>query len=87
MRRPDQAAGDVVLHPDRQFNGVKVFSATLFAERAQLGHSLTEWLVARPQIKVTQLVVTQSSDAPFHCVAITVFYWEPVARSLGTATG
>jgi hypothetical protein len=80
MRVTDHAAGEVVLHTDHQFNGVKVFSATMFADRDRLGESITTWLEARPQIKVTQMVVTQSSDAAFHCIAITVFYWEPLAR-------
>lgn len=62
------------------FNGVKVFSATMFADRERLGDSITAWLGARPQVKVTQMVVTQSSDAAFHCIAITVFYWEPLPR-------
>jgi hypothetical protein len=61
-----------------QFNGVKVFSATMFADRERLGEGVTAWLAARPNIKVTQVVVTQSSDAAFHCIAITVFYWEPL---------
>ena len=38
----------------------------------------TAWLESNPQVKVTQMVVTQSSDAAFHCIAITVFYWEPL---------
>jgi len=58
---------------------VKVFSATVYAERERLGDSVTEWLATRPHLKVTQMVVTQSSDAAFHCLAITVFYWEPLA--------
>ena len=63
------------------FNGVKVFSATMFADRERLGDSVTTWLASRPDLKVTQMVVTQSSDASFHCIAITVFYWEPIARA------
>jgi len=74
-------AGEVVLHAGRQFNGVKVFSATMFADRERLGESITAWLAARPELKVTQMVVTQSSDAAFHCIAITVFYWEPLGPS------
>lgn len=80
MRVSDHAAGEVVLHTDYQFNGVKVFSATMFADRERLGESITAWLASRPHIKVTQMVVTQSSDAAFHCIAITVFYWEPLPR-------
>jgi len=59
------------------FNGVKIFSATMFADRARLGETVTEWIQARPTFTIEELVVTQSSDASFHCVAITVFYREP----------
>jgi hypothetical protein len=31
-------------------------------------------------LKVTDIVVTQSSDEAFHCIAITVFYWEELRR-------
>jgi putative lipoic acid-binding regulatory protein len=72
-------AGRVRPSPGGQFNGVKVFSATMFADRERLGESITAWLAARPNIQVTQMVVTQSSDAAFHCIAITVFYWESIA--------
>ena len=58
------------------FDGVKVFSATMFAERDQLGETVTAWLTARPRLQLVELVVTQSSDAAFHCIAITVFYKE-----------
>jgi hypothetical protein len=81
MRLSEHAPGGVLLHAERRFNGVKVFSATMFADRERLGDSVTAWLAARPDVKVTQMVVTQSSDAAFHCVAITVFYWEPVGRA------
>jgi hypothetical protein len=59
----------------KQFNGVKVFSATMLADRARLGDTVTGWLTAHP-VDVIDLVVTQSSDASFHCVALTLFYWE-----------
>lgn len=62
------------------FNGVKVFSATMFAERDRLGDRVSDWIAANPQLKVTDMIVTQSSDAAFHCVAITVFYAEQLRR-------
>ena len=65
---PRDVSGGLVVRPDLTFNGVKVFSATMFAPREQLGETVTEF------------VVTQSSDSQFHCVAITVFYWERLAR-------
>ncbi|MCA9679598.1 MAG: hypothetical protein KC464_31490 [Myxococcales bacterium] len=63
-----------------KFNGVKVFSATMVADRDQLGEKISAWLAAHPQLKVTDMVVTQSSDEAFHCLAITLFYWEESAR-------
>lgn len=58
------------------FNGVKIFSATMFADRGQLGDKVTEWLASSPSRKLTDIVVTQSSDAAFHCITISVFYRE-----------
>ena len=75
-----QAAGRTVFRPDVAFNGVKIFSATLFADRDQLGEKVTAWIASHPENAVTEIVVTQSSDAAFHCVAITVFYAEQLQR-------
>ena len=72
-----EAAGSLVVRPGVQFNAVKVFTATMFADRGQLGEKVTQWVAARSDIQVTEMVVTQSSDASFHCIAITVFYREP----------
>jgi len=66
-----------VLREGVTFNGVKVFSATMFADRDQLGEKVTRWIAEHPRLKLTEMVVTQSSDASFHCIAITVFYLEP----------
>jgi hypothetical protein len=63
-----------------KFNGVKVFSATMVADRDQLGEKITAWLASHPQCRPTDVVVTQSSDEAFHCLAITLFYWEDAAR-------
>jgi hypothetical protein len=57
-----------------QFNGVKVFSATMAQERDQLGEKITLWLAANPGVQVVDKIVTQSSDEAFHCVAITLFF-------------
>jgi hypothetical protein len=69
-----QAVGNVVLRPGDRFNGVKVFSATMFQDRAVLGDKVTTWIADHPRSEVTEMVVTQSSDAAFHCVTIVVFY-------------
>jgi hypothetical protein len=69
-------SGHFVLCDDVPFNGVKVFSATMFQPREQLGETITAWIAANPAKHVTEFVVTQSSDAQFHCVAVSVFYSE-----------
>lgn len=69
-----RAEGRVVLRPEVPFNGIKVFSATLFNERQLLGDKVTAWIADNPRNEVTEIIVTQSSDAAFHCIALTVFY-------------
>lgn len=59
-----------------KFNGVKVFSATMAQERDQLGEKVSAWLADHPTVKVIDTVVTQSSDEAFHCLAITLFFWD-----------
>ena len=66
--------------PNAPFNGVKVFSATMVADREQLGDKVTHWIQTHPHLKLTDVVVTQSSDEAFHCIAITVFYWEDPSK-------
>jgi hypothetical protein len=72
-----QAEGRVVLRPQTPFDGVKVFSATLFNDRQQLGEKITAWIADHPQHELTEIIVTQSSDEAFHCIAFTVFYRSP----------
>lgn len=73
-------SGQVTLRRDVRFNGVKVFSATMVADRDQLGEKVSAWMANHSHLKVTDIVVTQSSDEAFHCIAITVFYWEDVEK-------
>jgi hypothetical protein len=54
--------------------GLKVFSATKARDREFLGETITDWIRTHPECEVFEKVVTQSSDAEFHCLAITVFY-------------
>lgn len=55
----------------------------MVAQRQELGETVTRWIAGNPQIEIRDIVITQSSDAAFHCVAITVFYFEPPrARTL-----
>lgn len=58
------------------FNGVKVFSATTFPARQQLGETVTAWIEAHPGVRIVDVVQTQSSDEAYHCIAISVFYLE-----------
>ncbi len=63
-------------HTMAKFNGVKVFSATMAQERENLGDKVTAWIRDHSQCQVVDTIVTQSSDEAFHCLAITVFFWE-----------
>jgi len=39
---------------------------------------VTAWLSNVPDREVVDTVVTQSSDEAFHCIAITIFYRDPL---------
>jgi len=54
--------------------GLKVFSATKHVDRERLGDIVTDWIRLHPDYQVFDKIVTQSSDAEFHCLAITLFY-------------
>jgi hypothetical protein len=54
--------------------GLKVFAATKAREREFLGETITDWIRTHPQYEVFEKVVTQSSDAEFHCLTITLVY-------------
>jgi hypothetical protein len=62
----------------KPFNGVKIFSATMAKGRDALGEQVTEWLSSAPNREVVDTVITQSSDEAFHCIAITIFYRDPL---------
>ena len=55
--------------------GLKVFSATKARDRESLGDVVTAWLQAHPGYEAFHAMVSQSSDAEFHCLTITVLYW------------
>jgi hypothetical protein len=65
--------------PGVGFNAVKTFSATLAAGRNQLGDVVTAWLRAHPGIELVDITLTQSSDAQYHCLTITLFWHDPRA--------
>jgi hypothetical protein len=73
-------SGKLTLRSDVKFNGVKVFSATMVANRDQLGEKVSAWMQNNQHLKVTDIVVTQSSDEAFHCIAITVFYHQDLSK-------
>ena len=54
--------------------GLKVFSATKARDREKLGELITDWIRTHPEYEMVDKVVTQSSDAEFHCLTITVLY-------------
>lgn len=56
------------------FTGCKVFTATKARERQELGTEVTKWLKENSGVQIVDKVVTQSSDAEFHCLSITIFY-------------
>jgi hypothetical protein len=60
------------------FTGVKVFTATKARDRDELGNAITRWIAENPGVRIVDKVVTQSSDAEFHCLTITIFY-EPTS--------
>jgi hypothetical protein len=75
MPERSSPGADLALRPG-PFDSVKVFSATMMADRARLGERVTEWIQAHPGHELTEIVVTQSSDASFHCITFSVFYRE-----------
>ncbi len=79
LLQTSSGVGRAILAPDTHFNGVKVFSATMVAERERLGEKITEWMRENPSCEVRDAYVTQSSDEAFHCIAITLFFWEELA--------
>jgi hypothetical protein len=72
MALPDIDPG--ALPSKNLFDGVSVFSATKFADRERLGERVTKWLRDHPELLVVKTVVTLSSDAEFHCLALTLFW-------------
>lgn len=63
-----------------EFNGVKVFCATMVAQRQTLGEAVTAWLEnaqrTRPGFQIVDIQLRQSSDQAFHCISCIVFFNE-----------
>lgn len=75
-----QMTGNLIVRKDVKFNGLKIFSATMVADRERLGETITAWIGSHPSCKPVEFVVTQSSDEAFHCVAITLFYFDETRK-------
>lgn len=76
MDAGSSGSGRVSFGADKSFSGVKVFSVTMMADRARLGDNVTEWIQKNPGFEVREIIVTQSSDEAFHCLTMTVFYFD-----------
>ncbi len=74
------SSGNLLVRKDVKFNGLKIFSATMVADREQLGEKITAWMAAHQNCRPVEFVVTQSSDEAFHCVAITLFYFDETRK-------
>ena len=62
--------------PLTAYDGLKVFSATKFEQRARLGDAITAWCAAQEGRVLVGTVVRQSSDTSFHCLSVVVFWRE-----------
>jgi hypothetical protein len=63
-----------------RITGCKTVCATKPRDREELGEQVTAWIRAHPEFTIVDKIVTQSSDSAFHCLTITIFYEERVAR-------
>lgn len=57
-------------------SGVKVFSATKHADRDALGEKVSEWMANHADYEIVDIVQTQSSDSSFHCLVLSLFYFD-----------
>jgi hypothetical protein len=59
------------------FTSVRVFSATMHEDRANLGERITQWLTEKAAaVDIVEIVQRQSSDSRFHMISIIFFYNE-----------
>lgn len=71
---PPSPPPEIPLH---EITMVKVFSETKHRERNRIGDKITEWLAAKPDLRIVRTEVSQSSDSEFHCLTITLFLTSP----------
>jgi hypothetical protein len=62
---------------EHRITSIKVFSVTKARERDELGERVTAWIAANPDVQIVRTVLTQSSDARFHCLSMTLFCATP----------
>ncbi len=73
FRGPVVVCTRAVLYIVPMFDGVEVFSATLYRDRLVLDERVNDW-VREEDVDVVDVVVRQSSDNAYHCLTIIVFY-------------
>ena len=76
MDSGSSGTGRVTFGEDKNFTGVKVFSATMMSDRTKLGDDVTKWIQDHPSYEIREIIVTQSSDEAFHCLSMTIFYFD-----------
>lgn len=58
----------------RAFDGVKVFSCTMYAQRMEFDGRVNAWIEAHPDIRIVDMTIVQSSDVAFHCISVVIFW-------------
>lgn len=71
-----------------KFDGLKVFSATMYQDRDQLGEKVTEWIAANQKmVDIVEIEQLQSSDDNFHCVTIIVYFKRKTIAAASSGAG
>lgn len=55
---------------------VKIFSATRPSDRERLDLDIERWLNSKPEKKILEREILQSSDQSYHCLTFVFFYQE-----------
>ena len=61
---------------DQRCTGME-FATEMIIKASLLGEKITAWIADNPLNELVEIDVTQSSDASFHCIALTIFYRSP----------
>lgn len=82
----EEGRGQMTKEPGKSmFNGVKIISATMIAQRQMLGEAVTAWLedarARRPGFQLVDVQVMQSSDEAFHCISFVITFNEDLHAS------